>query len=207
MPGATITVRRVATGDIRTGKSNETGNYVFPVLEVGEYEVSCSAAGFKTEVRTGVVLQIQDKLRLDFQMDVGQQSEKIEVAAATPLLSTDDATLGTVVDPKRMVELPLNGRNFGQLATLAPGVNYGTSRMGINGQGTIGTRAMPGQIVGLSTYGQRDINQNITLDGVTAVDAFKNAMLFVPSIEAVEEFKLQTGVYSAEYRYEFRGSS
>ena len=101
VPGATITVRRVATGDIRTGKSNETGNYVFPVLEVGEYEISCSAAGFKTEVRTGVVLQIQDKLRLDFQMDVGQQSEKIEVAAATPLLSTDDATLGTVVDPKR----------------------------------------------------------------------------------------------------------
>ena len=80
-----------------------------------------------------------------------------------------------------------------------PGVVYGTSRMGIDGQQTIGQRAMPGQIVGLSANGQRDTNQNITLDGVVAVDGFKSAMLFVPSVEAVEEFKVQSAVYSAEY--------
>ena len=80
-----------------------------------------------------------------------------------------------------------------------PGVVYGTSRMGIDGQQTIGTRAMPGQIVGLSANGQRDANQNITLDGVAAMDGFKSAMLFVPSIEAIEEFKIQSAVYSAEY--------
>ena len=199
VPGAVIKVTRIATGDVRTTRSNDTGNYVFPLLDIGEYEVSCSAAGFKTDVRRHIVLQLQDKLRIDFQLTVGQQAETIEVAASAPILNTDDATLGSVVDPKRIVELPLNGRNFGQLATLAPGVTYGSDRMGINGQGTIGTRAMPGQIVGLSSNGQRDINQNITLDGVTAVDSFKNAMLFVPSIEAVEEFKIQTGAYSAEY--------
>ena len=80
-----------------------------------------------------------------------------------------------------------------------PGVVYGSARMGIDGQQTIGTRAMPGQIVGLSANGQRDTNQNITLDGVSATDGFKSSMLFVPSIEAIEEFKIQSAVYSAEY--------
>jgi hypothetical protein len=199
IPGATVTVRRVATGDVRTAITNETGNYIFPLLDIGEYEVTCSATGFKTELRRGIVLQLNQKARLDFKLQVGNQVETVEVRAAAPLLRTEDATLGSVIEYKRMVELPLNGRNFGQLATLMPGVVYGTSRMGIDGQQTIGTRAMPGQIVGLSANGQRDTNQNITLDGVAAVDGFKSAMLFAPSIEAVEEFKIQSAVYSAEY--------
>ncbi|MBI3694919.1 MAG: TonB-dependent receptor [Acidobacteria bacterium] len=199
IPGATVKARRVATGDLRSTETNETGNYIFPLLDIGEYEVTCSAPGFKTQVRSGVVLQLQDKARLDFQMEVGEQVEKIEVTGVVSLLSTEDATLGSVVEHRRVVDLPLNGRNFGQLATLMPGVVYGTSRMGLDGQQTIGTRAMPGQIVGLSANGQRDTNQNITLDGVAAVDGFKSAMLFVPSVEAVEEFKIQSAVYSAEY--------
>lgn len=199
VPSAAVTAKRVATGDVRVTHANETGNYIFPLLDVGEYEVTCAAAGFKTDVRSGVVLQLQQKLRLDFQMQVGSQVETVQVNAAAPLLRTEDATLGSVVEHKRVVELPLNGRNFAQLATLMPGVVYGTSRMGIDGQQTIGTRAMPGQIVGLSANGQRDISQNITLDGVAAVDGFKSAMLFSPSIEAVEEFKIQSAVYSAEY--------
>ncbi len=197
--GAAITAKRAETGDVRTTQSNETGNYVFPILDSGEYEVTCAAAGFKTELRRGVVLQLNQKARLDFQLQVGQQVETVEVTSATPLLRTEDATLGSVIEHKRIVELPLNGRNFAQAATLMPGVVYGSSRMGIDGQQTTGTRAMPGQIVGLSANGQRDTNQNITLDGVAAVDGFKSAMLFVPSIEAVEEFKIQSAVYSAEY--------
>src|SRR5262245_23496165 len=199
LPNATVRARRIATGDVRTTSSNDTGNYVFPLLEIGEYEVTCLATGFRTEVRTGIELQLQQKFRIDFRMQVGEQVERIEVSAAASLLRTEDATLGSVIEHKRIVELPLNGRNFGQLATLMPGVVFGTSRMGIDGQQTIGQRAMPGQIVGLSANGQRDTNQNITLDGVVAVDGFKSAMLFAPSIEAVEEFKIQSAVYSAEY--------
>lgn len=199
VPNATITAKRAETGDVRTTQSNETGNYIFPILDVGEYEISCTAPGFKTEVRRGITLQLQQKARLDFAMQVGQQVEMVEVTSTAPLLRTEDATLGSVVEHKRIVELPLNGRNFAQAATLMPGVVYGSSRMGIDGQQTIGTRAMPGQIVGLSANGQRDTNQNITLDGVAAVDGFKSAMLFVPSIEAIEEFKIQSAVYSAEY--------
>ncbi len=199
IPNATVTAKRVETGDVRTTVSNDTGNYIFPILDSGTYEVNVSAAGFKSEVRREVRLELQQKARLDFQMQVGAQSEKVDVTSDAPLLKTEDATLGSVIDHRRIVELPLNGRNFAQAATLMPGVVYGSSRMGVDGNQTIGTRAMPGQIVGLSANGQRDTNQNISLDGVVAVDGFKSAMLFVPSIEAIEEFKIQSAVYSAEY--------
>lgn len=198
--GAKITAKHVRTGDIRVTESNETGNYIFPLLEIGEYELTCSAAGFKTEVRTGITLQLQQKARFDFVLSVGQQVETVEVQASGVLLRTEDATLGSVVEHKRIIELPLNGRNFAQLATLMPGVNFGASRMGLNGQGTIASvLAMPGQIAGISANGQRDANQNITLDGVVAVDSHHSAMLFSPSIEAIEEFKIQSAVYSAEF--------
>ncbi|MBI2686623.1 MAG: TonB-dependent receptor [Acidobacteria bacterium] len=199
VPGATVTARRVETGDIRSSASNQTGNYIFPLVDSGTYEVTCAAVGFKTEVRRNIPLELNQKARIDFQLQVGQQTETIEVSSAAPLLKTEDATLGSVIDNKRIVELPLNGRNFAQAATLMPGVVYGSARMGVDGNQTIGTRAMPGQIVGISANGQRDANQNITLDGVTATDGFKSSMLFVPSIEAIEEFKIQSAVYSAEY--------
>src|SRR6185436_2222730 len=199
VPGATITARRTETGDVRTTTSNNTGNYIFPLVDSGAYDVTCAAAGFKTEARRGIAIELQQKARVDFQMQVGQQAETIEVTSAAPLLKTEDATLGSVIEHRRIVELPLNGRNFAQAATLMPGVVYGSARMGIDGNSTIGTRAMPGQIVGLSANGQRDANQNITLDGVSATDGFKSSMLFVPSIEAIEEFKIQSAVYSAEY--------
>ena len=184
VPGANITAKRVETGDVRTTISNNTGNYIFPLVDSGAYEVTCTAAGFKTEVRRGIPVELNQKARIDFQMQIGQTAETIEVTAAAPLLKTEDSTLGSVVDHKRIVELPLNGRNFAQAATLMPGVVYGSARMGVDGNQTIGTRAMPGQIVGLSANGQRDANQNITLDGVSATDGFKSSMLFVPSLEA-----------------------
>jgi hypothetical protein len=119
-------------------------------------------------------------------------------------LKTEDATLGSVVEQKRIVEVPLNGRNFAQAATLMPGVVYGSARMGVDGQQTIGTRAMPGQIVGISANGQRDANQNITLDGVSATDGFKSSMLFIPSVEAIQEFKIQSADLLRGVPYELR---
>ena len=112
VPGAVVAAKRVETGDVRTTTSNETGNYVFSLLDTGVYEVTCSAAGFKTEVRRGIELELQQKARLDFQLQVGQQTEMLEVTSAAPLLKTEDATLGSVIDRRRIVELPLNGRNF-----------------------------------------------------------------------------------------------
>ena len=196
VPGATITARRVATGDVRKSNSNETGNYIFPLLEVGEYEVTCSAPGFKAEVRRGVVLALQQKLRLDFQMQIGQQAELVEVTGAAPVLRTEDATLGSVIEHRRVVDLPLNGRNFGHLATLTPGVTLGIARMGLDGQGG---RIIAGQDMAVSANGQRDVNQTVSLDGVVATNPKYGDMQFVFAIEAIEEFKVQSAVYSAEY--------
>src|SRR5688572_1208212 len=139
VPGATVTAKRVETGDVRTTISNETGNYIFPLVDSGEYEVSSSLQGFKTEIRRNILVELNQKARIDFQMQVGQQAEMIEVTASAPLLKTEDATLGSVVEAKRIVELPLNGRNFAQAATLMPGVVYGSARMGVDGNQTIGT--------------------------------------------------------------------
>ncbi len=196
IPGANVTAKRVATGDVRTTATNETGNYVFPLLEIGEYEVTCSAAGFKTELVRGIILRLQDKARIDFRMQVGEQVETVEVRGTSSVLRTEDATLGLVIESKRVVELPLNGRNFAQLATLMPGVTYGTTRIGLDGQGGF---PIPGQTVQIAANGQRDIQQHITLDGVVAVEPRINTMSFTPSIEAIEEFKVQSAVYSAEY--------
>ena len=196
IPSAAIKVTRRATGDVRTTTTNETGNYVFPLLEIGEYEVTCSAAGFKTEVARNITVELQQKVRIDFRLQIGEQVETVEVHAASPLLRTDDATLGSVIESRRVVDLPLNGRNFAQLATLMPGVIYGTSRIGTSGQG--GT-PIPGQTVQISANGQRDIQQRITIDGVVATEPRINTMSFTPSIEAIEEFKVQSAVYSAEY--------
>ena len=196
IPSATLRITRVATRDVRTAITNDSGNYVFPLLDIGDYEVTCVAPGFKTEVARGITLQLQQKLRLDFHLQVGERAEMIEVTAATPLLRTEDATLGSVVEAKRVVELPLNGRNFSQLATLMPGVTFGTSRIGTSGTG--GT-PIPGQTVQIASNGQRDIQQRITMDGVVATEPRINTMSFTPSIEAIEEFKVQSAVYSAEY--------
>ena len=161
--------------------------------------MTCAAAGFKTEVRAASPWNCSRRPASISRCRSASRAETSRWPRPRPLLKTEDATLGSVIDRRRIVELPLNGRNFAQAATLMPGVVYGSSRMGVDGQQTIGTRAMPGQIVGLSANGQRDTNQNITLDGVAAVDGFKSAMLFVPSLEAIEEFKIQSAVYSAEY--------
>jgi len=141
-------------------------------------------------------LELQQKLRLDFQMQIGQQAEMIEVTGAAPVLRTEDATLGSVVEHRRVVDLPLNGRNFGQLATLTPGVVIGIARMGADGQGG---RIIPGQDMAVSANGQRDVNQAVSLDGVVATNPKYGDMQFVFAIEAIEEFKVQSAVYSAEY--------
>jgi Carboxypeptidase regulatory-like domain/TonB dependent receptor len=196
IPAATVKITRLATGDVRTAATNASGNYVFPVLEIGEYEVTCSASGFKTEVVHHVTIELQQQARLDFRLQVGERAEIVEVSAAGSLLRTEDATMGSVIESRRVVELPLNGRNFSQLATLMPGVIFGTSRIGVTQQGGV---PIPGQTVQIAAEGQRDIQQRATIDGVVTTEPRTNTMTYLPSIEAIEEFKVQSAVYSAEY--------
>src|SRR5215472_9597186 len=135
--GAKVTLLQVQTGIKRQDTTSSTGDYNFPLLDPGEYSVTVEASGFKTETHSGVQLELNLKARIDFHMEVGAEAQKVEVTSQAALLSTDQATLGQVVNTRRVEELPLNGRNVGALAVLQPGVQYG-GRMGltdINGGG------------------------------------------------------------------------
>ena len=197
--GAKVTLRNVNTGIVRNDLTTATGDYTFPLLDVGTYEVTVEMTGFKTATRKDIALQLNDRARVNFTLDVGAQTERVEVTAQAAMLRTDDSTLGQVVTEKTIQELPLNGRNLAGLAVLQPGVQFG-GRMGFDGlTGGGGGVPVPGQSISLSANGQRDTNQHATLDGVVATDPRVNTVPFTPSIEAIEEFKVLSGSYSAEY--------
>ena len=199
VPGAKVTLLRTATGERREISTASTGDYSFPLIEIGEYLVRASKEGFKTQEKTGVVVELQQKARVNFELTVGEGSQTVAVEASGVELKTEDAAVGQVIENKRVVELPLNGRNIGALAVLTAGVQFG-ARYGVTDTGNAsGGQPIPGRFVSVSANGQRDTNQRITLDGVKATDPVDNAMNFTPSIDAIEEFKVQTGSYSAEY--------
>ena len=196
---AKVTATQVATGLKRSELTSSTGDYNFPLLDPGEYEVTVEMAGFKTETRKNITLELNQKARIDFTLQVGAQSERVEVNAEAALLRTDDPSLGQVVETRRVEELPLNGRNLAGLAVLQPGVQFGP-RMGFDGlTGGGGGVPVPGNTIAIVANGQRETNQHATLDGVVVTEARVNTVPFTPSIEAVQEFKVLSGSYSAEY--------
>jgi hypothetical protein len=196
--GATVTVTNPQTSFTRTEATNGSGQYSFPNLLPGLYNVAVGAQGFQNVIRNGVELQVQQVARLDFQLKVGSVTEAVEVSGGAPLLATEDATLGTVIDNQRIVDLPLNGRNFVQLIALSPNVNasYADGGTATSRQG--GDRATQNFSVG----GQRREFNYYTLDGIANTDVDFNTYAFLPSIDALQEFKVQTGVYSAEFGHE-----
>jgi len=195
VPGATVVLRRASTGATRQTVTNSEGNYTFPLIDVGEYSIKVTASGFSTQEQKNITVQLQQKARVDFQLQVGQTSDVVEVTATGIALKTEDASVGGNIDNKRVVELPLNGRNVATLAVLVPGVQFGV-RMGLDGSGGF---PIPGNGVAISANGQREVNQQVTLDGVIATEPRVNTASFSPSIDALEEFKVQTSSYSAEY--------
>ena len=195
--GATVTVTNTQTGATVTQQANSAGLYVFPNLLPGVYNVKVEIDGFRGAGRTNVELQIQQTARLDFKLEIGTLSETVEAVGTAPMLNTTDATIGTVVDSRQVVELPLNGRNFIRLVALSPNVtaDYG----GASGGGASGRQGGDRATQSFSVAGQRREYNQYTLDGVVNQDVNFNTYAFLPSIDAVEEFKVQTGVYSAEF--------
>jgi hypothetical protein len=195
IPGATVVLNSLDTGVSQTREANEAGLYNFQLVPVGNYEVRCETAGFKTRVSPNVRVETGAQVRLNFAMEVGEVTETIEVAASSPTLVTENAVVGGVVENKRIIELPLNGRNVVNLAVLVPGVQYGNRTGQADG---LGGFPIPGQGFSVSANGQRETHQTVSLDGVDAKDPRIHITNFVPSVEAIEEFKIQTNAYSAE---------
>lgn len=190
--GVEITATHISTGQVRKTVTSGQGVYVFPLMSPGEYTVRAERAGFKTETRSGLILQLNQKARIDFKLQVGQVSESVEVSASSVILNTDDATIGNVVEQKRIVDLPLNGRNFANLAGLVPGVIKGIS----SNTNQYGRRD---SAIAVSANGNRENQGQVLYDGVNTAWNINNATFFRASIEAIQEFKVQAATYQAEY--------
>ena len=121
VPGVEVTIVNTDTNRSRTATTNASGNYSIPLLLVGSYELEASFTGFDTQRRTGIVLQIDQSARFDITLQVGAVTQVVEVVARTPLLQTDESSIGSVIDRQKITQLPLNGRKFETLVQLVPG--------------------------------------------------------------------------------------
>ena len=192
---ATITAINTATNASRVATSNESGLYSFPSLPPGLYNMRVEKPGFKSTTSSNLEVQVQQTVRMDFTLSVGQISESIEVVGAAAQLQAENSTVGTVIENKRIVELPLNGRNYLQLVSLSPNVTTASPSAGQAGSRQGGNRADQS----ISVAGQRIMFDHFTLDGVENTDPNFNTYVILPSIDALQEFKVQTGVYPAEF--------
>ena len=196
--GAKVTLTNTGTNVAQSSTTNETGNYTFALVPVGDYSMKVEHQGFRTEVTRGFRVETAAQVRQDFKLEIGSVAESVEVTASSVLLTTENATTGGVIENRRIVELPLNGRNMQSLALLVPGVQFGI-RTG-KGDGATGF-PITGQAFAVIANGIRETHQVVSLDGVDAKDPRVHTTNFVPSIEALEEFKIQTNSYSAEYGF------
>ena len=195
--GATVVVTNTQTNAVREAQTNTAGSYVFPNLLPGVYNLRVDLQGFQSQVINGVELQVQQTARLDFSLELGSVEVAVEVTGTAPMINITDATVGTVIDNKQILELPLNGRNFINLVALSQ--NVSSDYAGGSGGGASGRQGGDRTTQNFSIAGQRREYNHYTLDGIVNQDVNFNTYAFLPSIDSVEEFKVQTGVYSAEF--------
>ena len=194
VPAAKVTLTNIDTNIGRTEETTAGGDYVFNLLPAGRYSVKVEKSGFKAFNVPQLTLAAGDRSRMDAQMAVGQATETVEVTGQAALLQTDSSSLGTSVTGKLVQDLPLNGRNYIQLAQLAPGVSPGPA----NGLAT-GTRPDDRRLnSSFSVNGQDPVANNNMIDGMDNNERLIGTIGVRPSIDAIQEFKVQTNLYSAE---------
>ena len=192
IPGAKVTLRNKATRNQRTVLSDIQGVYHFSLLIPGSYEVSVEAPGMKQFHAQDIAVNVAQPARVDVQMEIGSNMEVVEVHSPASLLNADTAAQGTVIKEDKIVSLPLNGRQFLQLALLVPGANAG-------GRAVQQDQFRQGLIGGLSVSGGRTNNTAFLLDGAINIDPDYSSLSYQPSVDAIAEFQVQTGVFPAEY--------
>jgi hypothetical protein len=194
MPDTQVTIINLETGAKREALTNESGGYQFTLLQPGRYSISVRHQGFKRVSRDGIQLEVNQVARVDFSLELGAVTETIEVQAAAPMLESNTSSVGQVIEQKAVSDLPLNGRNFAQLAILGPGVvGVGYAASGTIGSGTRPDDMRPG--TELFSNGNREQSNNFMLDGVDNNFRRNGLITLRPSVEAVREFKIQTNLF------------
>lgn len=195
IPAAAVIVIQKETNLKFSTASGDDGSFTLPSLPVGEYRIEITKAGFKHAIRTGFRLSVDQRALVDFQLEVGAVAESIEITTDVPLVDTGSATVGKVIENKRIQELPLNGRNALALVLLTPGVK---SQAGGNSSG-FADRGIA--LSSISINGGPSALNNFVLDGGTNTQGYLADVNANPTVDAVQEFKVQSAVMSAEYGF------
>ena len=193
LPGVTVTATQDGTGVVASTVTNDRGEFVFPGQKVGRYTVTAELEGFKKSSYADVRLSVQDRLQLDFELGVGALTETVTVTGRAELLQTQSADIGTVVDERTMRDLPLLGRRYSELAFLVPGVVSAPAGITSRGEDSF-----------FNANGNYATWNNYTLDGADNNSFSTNLQerspqVVQPPVDALQEFKVQTRTYSAEF--------
>ncbi len=193
LPGVTVTATQQGTNTTGVAISSDRGEYVLPNLKIGAYAVAAEIPGFKRVIQQGVTLNVQQRLQVDFTLEVGDISENVTVSARAEVLQTQTAGIGLAVTQRTITDLPLLGRRYAELAFLAPGV--APAPAGISNRG---------EESGFNANGNFATWNNYTLDGAdnnsfTTNLQERSVQVVQPPVDALEEFRVQTRTYSAEF--------
>lgn len=189
IPGATVTERNLQTGEKQATQTNSSGSYTFPALTPGNYSVSAAGTGFNTETQNGVRLDVSQNVHVSFLMRPGSTSQTVTVTAGTTLVDTRESQLGETVDQKRIIDLPLNGRDVYDLVQVVAGVtNYSATPAIGNSNGTT-----------FSVNGIRTNFNSVYLDGGYDTSFFRDGGNLIPNPDALQEFRLLTSNFDAEF--------
>jgi outer membrane receptor protein involved in Fe transport len=195
LPGVKITVHNLDTAADYTATSDSGGNYRVTLLPVGRYSITALASGFKTWTVPEVTLAIGDRLRQDIHLEVGALEQSVEVTAASPALQADSSSLSNLINTNAMQDLPLNGRNFVVLAQLTAGAAEGEPS-GLPS----GTRPDDRRLTSaVSVNAQPTSFNNFMIDGMDDNERFIGTVIVKPAVDALQEMKVQTSLYSAEF--------
>jgi hypothetical protein len=192
---AKVTIVNEGTSLTRTVTADPNGEYTAPSLPPGRYTVMTEMPGFKALALSNIDLGVDQRVRIDLKLEVGAMTESVSIRAETPLVQTSSSELGTTVTDQEIEALPLNGRNFVNLTRTVPGVLRGIPGANIDGAGSLAWRAS----ASFSANGQRPRDNNYMLDGVDNNETWLQTVVVFPSVDALDEFKLQTSTYSAEF--------
>jgi hypothetical protein len=192
---AEVVITEVNKNTSQSFTTGADGTYNAPFLTPGSYSVSVASSGFKKEVRSGITLQVDQRARIDFTLQVGAVTETVDVVASAPLVRSESAELGEVVEERAVRELPLNGRNFAQLVYLVPGVTPGQANENLSGASTFNPRGASN----FNALGSQANGNAWLIDGIDNNEYTFNTVILQPNIESIREFKVLTGTFSAEY--------
>ncbi|HTZ49923.1 MAG TPA: carboxypeptidase regulatory-like domain-containing protein [Verrucomicrobiae bacterium] len=192
---AKVTVTNLETNQVVEVTTDELGNYSAKLLRIGHYSIKVEKTGFQSAIEANVEVGINQVVRVDISMRVGTATETVEVSGAPPLLQTDTSSLGTIETEKRITDLPLNGRNFIQLAYLGPGANAGQSGSNVSGGVFENERANEA----ISVNGLRVTNNNFLLNGVDNNEFGLGGTIVLPAPDAIQEFRTEENAMSAEF--------